>query len=248
MVDTHADERGVGVQLVGKDAEPMAAAAREICGSRHLSWLNLNCGCPSAHTMGSGGGSALLDQPDTICDMVRALRENAPGSVEISVKIRVLPDTDRTLSLCKRIEEAGADFLIIHGRTPSQGYSGKADWELIRKAKDGSEIPIVGNGDILCSSEGRKRVEDGFCDAFMIGRAAMGNPLCFSDKEPQGREERTALLEEYARLSEIYLKRVDLKGLKLKAMNFFSCIPGACAYRNEIAKAKTAEEIMSLGD
>jgi tRNA-dihydrouridine synthase len=91
-------------------------------------------------------------------------------------------------------------------------------------------------------------VEDGYCDAYMIGRAAMQNPSCFSDKEPDGKEGRFGLLDEYIELSEKYLNGINVKDLKLKAMNFLSGIPGACAYRNKIAKAKTVEEIMALRD
>ena len=246
MIDTHADERNVGIQFVGKEPEPMGAAVKEIEGKRNYSWLNLNCGCPSVHTMGSGGGSALLGQPDIIVRMVEGLKGNSKLSAKISVKMRIRNNLDDTLALCRRIEDAGADFIILHGRTPGQGYSGKADWGLVKSIHEASGIPIVGNGDIKNAAEGRRYVEEGYCDAYMIGRAAMQNPSCFLDKEPDGKEGRFALLDEYMELSEKYLGGVFVKDLKLKAMNFLSNVPSACAYRNKIAKAKTVEEIMEL--
>jgi tRNA-dihydrouridine synthase B len=247
MIDTHADERNVGIQFVGKEPEPMGAAVKEIQGKRSFSWLNLNCGCPSAHTTGSGGGSALLKHPDVIVRMVEELRGNSKPSTRISVKMRIRDNPDDTLALCRRIEGAVADFIIIHGRTPQQGYSGRTDWELIKRVKEKSRVPIVGNGDIKNAAEGRLRIEGGFCDAFMIGRAAMGNPLCFSDKAPVGFDERFALIDEYMAICEKYVEGGPaLADIKLKAMNLLAAVPGACALRNTIAKAKTIEEIMAL--
>jgi len=247
MVDTHQDERNVGVQLVGKDPAALGIAAKEICDNRELSYLNLNCGCPSAHTMESGGGSALLASPDIIIRSLEEMKQNSPSKVLLSVKMRVKDDEDSTLALCKRIGKAGADFIILHGRTPKQGYSGKADWGLIRSVKNGSDVPIVGNGDIKKASEGERLVEEGYCDGYMIGRAAMGNPMCFQDKEPEGVDGRFGLLEEYMAFSKKYLGDVRLQDIRLKALNILTGVPGACAMRNTIAKAKSVEEIMALG-
>ena len=246
MVDTHGDEKNVGVQLVGKDPAALGVAAKEICDNREISYLNLNCGCPSAHTMESGGGSALLSSPDIIIESLEEMRENSPSKVLLSVKMRVKDDQDSTLALCRRMGKAGADFIILHGRTPSQGYSGKADWELIKKVSDGSDVPVIGNGDIMNASEGHRLVEEGYCDGFMIGRAAMGNPMCFKDEAPEGLEEKFGLLDEYRELSKRYLGDVVLQDLRLKAMNFLTGVPGACAMRNSIAKARSVDEIIAL--
>ena len=248
MVDTHDDERNVGVQLVGKDPDALGIAAKEISRERKFSWLNLNCGCPSVRTMESGGGSALLSSPDVILDAVEKMREGIPSSKLLSVKMRIKEDEGSTLALCNRIADAGVDFIILHGRTPKQGYSGKADWGLIKSVRDGSDVPIIGNGDIRDASEGEKLVGSGFCDGFMIGRAAMGNPMCFCDKEPEGLEGRFGILEEYITISEKYLGEVNIKDLRLKAMNILTGVPGACAMRNTIARAKSVEEILSLRD
>ncbi len=248
MVDTHDDEKNVGVQLVGKDPAALGIAAKEICDNRKVSHINLNCGCPSAHTMESGGGSALLSSPDIIVNSLREMRENSPSSVRLSVKMRIKDDQRSTLALCKRIEDAGADFIILHGRTPKQGYSGKADWGLIKSVKDGSDVPIIGNGDIMNAAEGNMRVEEGYCDGFMIGRAAMGNPMCFEDREPEGLAGKFGLLDEYMAFSERYLGEVRLQDIRLKAMNMLTGVPGACAIRNSVARAKSIEEITALRD
>lgn len=243
LVDTHEDERYPGVQFVGKEPLAMGEALRQISRERRFSWVNLNCGCPSTHTVGSGGGSALLGNPKIIAEAVRALRDNCPASVRLSVKIRLKDGADGTLGICKLIEEEGADFIIIHGRTPAQGYSGKADWGIIREIRGKLGIPVIGNGDISCAAEGKKRMEDGYCDGYMIGRAAMGNPMAFCDREPQ---DKWALLDEYIALSGKYLGSSALQDVKLKALSFMCGLPMACALRNRIAKAKSVDEIIAL--
>jgi tRNA-dihydrouridine synthase B len=244
MVDAGPEERHVGVQLVGKDSQAIGAAAREICEAKKPAWLNLNCGCPSVRTVGSGGGSALLGQPEIIVETVERMKASCDSP--ISVKLRLMKDAETTAGICRKLEKAGVDFLILHGRTPAQGYSGKADWDAIRKVKEALGVPLVGNGDIKCAVEGKQRVEDGFCDAYMIGRAAMGNPLCFRDMEPEGQEGRFELLREYVGYSEKYLGRVVLQDVRLKAINFLAGVPGAARLRNIVAKAKSAGEILEL--
>lgn len=246
-IDAHDDEKNLGVQLVGDKPGAMGTAAAMI--SRRfpfVSWLNINCGCPSDRTVGSGGGSALLEQPEKIAASVAELKRHA--DVPVSVKIRIKADLGETVSLCRRLEEAGTDFIMIHGRTPGQHYSGKADWGAIRHIKRGISIPVVGNGDLKTAAEGRKRMDGGYCDSFMVGRAAMANPMLFSDREPRGLEGKFGLLDEYLALHREYLGEPQLKDVKLKAMNFVSGSIDAGKLRNRIARSGTIEGIVALRD
>jgi tRNA-dihydrouridine synthase len=161
-----------------------------------------------------------------------------------TVKLRINGDLAKTAALCKQFERAGADFIIIHGRTPAQGYSGRADWELIKSLKSRLEVPLVGNGDIRTAAEGRGRVENGYCDSFMAGRAAMANPMLFCGRAPQGIEGRFRLLKEYLSLHRRYLGEPKLQGVKLKALNMLTAVPDAAALRNRIARAHSEEEIL----
>jgi tRNA-dihydrouridine synthase len=207
-----------------------------------VSWFNINCGCPSARTTGCGGGSAMLREPVRIAEVVAAVR-NAVG-VPVSVKIRIKNGLDDTVALCRLLEVAGADFVIIHARRTNQGYSGNADWDFIKALKERLDVPLVGNGDIGFAAQGRVFVEDGYCDSFMVGRAAMCNPMLFSDKRPASVEERFGLLGEYVELHKRYLGEPRLKDAKLKAVNLISGVPEAAAIRGRICRAGSVEDVL----
>ena len=129
LVDVHIDEKNVGVQVVGNDAEQLAISCKIILEEKpFVKWLNINCGCPSARTMNSGGGSAFLKFPDKIALAVEKIKKQS--DTPMSVKIRINEDFENTVSVCKTLERAGVDFLIIHARTARQGYSGQATGNL----------------------------------------------------------------------------------------------------------------------
>lgn len=252
LVDAHPDEKNIGVQLVGSEPEAIGISAKHIDDALpFISWYNINCGCPSARTMNCGGGSAMLAFPEKIADAVRMIKGRLDKPV--SVKIRVKGSLEETAALCMLLEDAGADFLIIHGRTAAQGYSGKADWEFIRSLKERLGIPLVGNGDIVSSARAKELIEKKYCDSFMIARAAMNNPMVFSDRMPDGVDGRRELLADYVELHRKYLGEPELKDVKVKAVNFISGAPNAAALRNRICRAKDIGEIsatfsVSCGD
>ncbi len=247
LVDAHPEERNAGVQLVGNEPAHMGKAARAVMERfPFVSWLNINCGCPSARTMGCGGGSAMLAHPGKIAESVREMKRAC--DVPVSVKIRIKGDLEQTAALCRLVEEAGADFIIIHGRTAAQGYSGKADWGLIRALKLRLDVPLVGNGDIRSKEEGERLVEEGYCDSYMVARAAMGNPLFFEGKEPEGIAGRMTLLGDYVSLHRKHAGEPRLKDVKLKAVNFMSGIMGASRMRDSICRAASVEEVMRMQD
>lgn len=242
-VDAAREEKNIGVQIVGSDPAAIGRALSEIYKKADfVSWFNLNCGCPSTRTMGSGGGSAMLEKPE---DILRAVREMKREDVPVSVKLRIKKDAKTTAKLCQEIEGAGADFLILHGRTAKQAYSGKADWEVIMQVKESVSIPLIGNGDIQSASEGEDYVKKGFCDDYMVGRAAMSNPMLFSDSEPDGFEGRLRLLEEYIGLHR-KVSEPSVKDVRAKAANFFSGVRGAARLREKLGRAKTVEEALLL--
>lgn len=241
-IDAHPEEKNLGVQLVGNDPDAIGRCCSLLYEeSPFISWFNLNCGCPSSRTMGCGGGSAMLSDPGRIARTVSSMKRT---DAEISVKIRIRNNVEDTLSLCRELERAGADFIIIHGRTPGQGYSEKADWHLIKAVHENVGIPVIGNGDIRSASEGLEYIKKGFCDGYMVGRAAMANPLLFENRKPEGLKGRYGLLREYLSLHRRYAGDPDLKDIRAKALNFISGVREASRIRNEICRAKTIKNIV----
>lgn len=241
-VDAHPDEKNIGVQIVGNEPESIGNAVKIIDEDKpFVAWYNLNCGCPSIRTQDSGGGSAMLDYPERIALAVSAMRKVTDKP--ISVKMRLKKDVHTTIDIGTKIEVAGADFIVIHGRTAEQGYSGHADWEAIKGIHNALGITVIGNGDVVNDDAGRKLVTGGYCNGYMIGRAAMANPMAFSNKTPDGIPGKVAILQEYLQLAERYLIEIRLNDVKIKATQIFSGIENARALRNVICRANSVEEI-----
>jgi tRNA-dihydrouridine synthase B len=240
-LDAVSEERNIGLQLVGADPGAIGKAVSLIHQRKpFVSWFNLNCGCPSTRTVGSGGGSALLDCPKRIIDSVKEMKKtDAP----VSVKLRIKESAEATAKLCQAIEAAGADSIILHGRTPGQAYTGKADWEAIKKVRESISIPLVGNGDIESASQGNEYVRRGYCDDFMVGRAAMANPMLFSDKKPGSFDDKMKLLDEYVEIHRRY-SEPSANDVRSKAISFLSGVKNAAMLRNRLSRAKSTEDIM----
>jgi tRNA-dihydrouridine synthase B len=242
LVDAEDGERSLGVQLSGPNPEEFAKAVAIIERKFHsIKRFDINAGCPSRGTMKDGGGSVLMKKPETLAAIVKAMKKET--NLPVSVKIRIFNDKTKTLHLVDEIQDAGADFITVHGRTVKQGYSGVADWDMIREVNEHSSIPVVGNGDIKSKKEGDRRVDEEYCASFMIGRAAMSNPLVFKDKTELTYEQRKKLFFEYAELCR-ELGKVDLHDLKSKALQFFRSIKDGAAIRHRLAQSRTVDALL----
>lgn len=164
-------------QVMGSDPYLVAKMGQEL-EQRGAHRIDLNCGCPSNTVTGRGAGSSLLKDPPFLHEVAKSLKNAV--SVPVSVKMRIgFQDTSLFEDNLKAIVDAGIDLLTIHPRTKVQGYSGKADWSFIQKAKELTSIPIVGNGDLTSVDCCLKMLEETKCDALMIGRGAVMDPFIF---------------------------------------------------------------------
>ena len=167
----------VALQLFGSNKEVMAKAAKIVCDLHLFDIIDINMGCPVPKVANrSLSGSYLLKDPDKCFEIVKTVRENI--DIPVTVKIRSGWDSDsiNAVQVAKKCEEAGASSITVHARTRSQGYSGKADWNVIKEVKESVNIPVIGNGDVKSPFDALKMIELTKCDAVMIGRAALGNP------------------------------------------------------------------------
>jgi tRNA-dihydrouridine synthase B len=237
------NEKNVGIQLFGNDPKTMRSAIRKIRDRYDVGWFDINLGCPATAITGSGCGSALMANPGKIEEIIRECRKE---DIILSAKSRVFESREKTIGLYGKMENAGIDFAIVHGRTPKQGYSGKADWEMIGEVKQSLEIPVVGNGDIKTASEGMEKVRGGYCDAFMAARAAMANPYLFEDREPgPGIEGKRAMFIEYLQICDNMGKK-DLNDIRMKALNFFHGFEKSSAMRESLSSAKSIEKVIEI--
>lgn len=181
LMKTDDRERKLALQIFGSDPDIMERVVKEKINNRDdIDILDINMGCPTPKIVKNGDGSALMKNPLLIKELVS--RVVKASDKPVTVKIRTGWDSQNinAVEVAKIIENSGASLLAIHGRTREQFYSGKADWDIIRKVKKEINIPLVGNGDIFTPEDGKKMLEHTECDAIMIGRGARGNPWIFN--------------------------------------------------------------------
>lgn len=167
----------VAVQLFGSEPEVIAKAAHLVTQLYPGVFIDINMGCPVPKVATRAeAGSALLKNPQKVYEVVKAVVEAI--STPVTVKIRSGWDhfSINAIEVAKQIEKAGASAIAVHPRTRSQGYTGKADWSIIKDVKDAVSIPVIGNGDILSPYDAKRMLDETGCDAVMIGRGVLGNP------------------------------------------------------------------------
>ena len=175
-------ERPVAIQIYGKDPVAMADAA-QIVEQAKPDFIDINFGCPVKKVAGKGAGAGLLQTPDRLLEITRAV-VNAVQT-PVTVKTRLGWDEQHLIivDLAEALQDCGIAELAIHGRTRSQMYRGDADWTLIGEVKNNPRmhIPIIGNGDVSTPERARECFERYGVDAIMIGRATFGCPWIFED-------------------------------------------------------------------
>ena len=177
MLYMEEEERPLTQQIFGSDKSSFVEAAKYIYENMKPDIIDINMGCPVPKVaVRAQAGSALLKNPEKIYEIVKAVVEAVP--IPVTVKIRSGWDSNHinAVEVAKIIEKAGASAICVHPRTRSQGYSGKADWNIIKQVKESVSIPVIGNGDIKTPEDAKNMLESTGCDAVMIGRGVLGNP------------------------------------------------------------------------
>ncbi|MBQ8311522.1 MAG: tRNA dihydrouridine synthase DusB [Clostridia bacterium] len=255
------EELPMAVQLFGAEPEFMARAAqllesneyRGACGEVPPSVIDVNMGCPMAKIVGNGEGSALMKNPLLAAEIVRAMTDAV--KIPVTVKIRAGWDDGQinAVELAKRLEDAGASMICVHGRTREQMYAGHADWEIIRRVKEAVRIPVMGNGDIFCADDALRMLDETGCDGVMVARGAQGNPWIFAEilaamvgeaYAPPALKERFAVALEHARL--LVTQKGERTGIAESRKHmawYLHGIRGGAAARNAVMNATSLSDI-----
>jgi nifR3 family TIM-barrel protein len=244
------NEDNFAVQLFGAEPKDMAKAAKLV--EPYCDFIDINLGCPAYKICRVGAGSELLRNPKAIGNLVQEMRSAV--NIPITVKTRTgINDSLITIQeVLHEVEDAGASLLSIHGRTRDQGYSGNANWDIIKQVKQEARIPIVGNGDITSPETAKEKLQYSGVDYASIGRAASGNPYLFkqindfletgSYKELSS-SQRLAIFQKYLELSRSFDTKFLLQ--KIQAQHFTKGLVGGSVMREQISRARTSEELLA---
>lgn len=172
-------ERPVALQLFGADPEIMSQQAKRIEG-RNFDIIDINMGCPVPKVVNNGEGSALMKNPKLIGEIVSAMTHILEKPITVKIRKGFGEQDCNAPEIAKIVEDAGGAAVAVHGRTREQYYSGKADWDVIRRVKEAVSIPVIGNGDIFTPQDAKRMLEETGCDGVMLARGVRGNPWLFT--------------------------------------------------------------------
>ena len=253
LLKTDGEKRPISMQIFGSDTESMAFAAKYV--SELADIIDINMGCPAPKVVKNGDGSKLLLDLNKAEEIIKAVVANS--KVPVTLKFRKGWDNDNIVAceLAKIAEKNGVSAITIHGRTRDEFYSGKADWDIIKKVKESVNIPVIGNGDIVDEETAKNMFEYTGVDGIMIGRGTMGNPWIFEqiqyylktgEKLPKPTNlDKYEILKEHIELD----IREKGEGIALNEMRkhiawYTKNMKDASSFRNEINHIDNKDELM----
>lgn len=256
MTEIHPDERPLVQQIFGAKPEVMKEAARIVNDEYHPEGIDINMGCPVYKITHNFNGSALMKEPELAVKIVKAMKSVI--TVPLSVKMRAgWSEHTECIEFAKRIEDAGADLITVHGRTKVQGYSGKANREVVAQVKQGVSIPVLYNGDVFEWEDYFTALNQTGCDGVLIARGGLGNPWIFkqiqdklSGKHPKhpSFEERIMLVKQHLDLHLAQYGDDRVPTFRKHLSWYFKGLPNFKHFRQEMMAAQDRDTLVTILD
>ncbi len=252
------DERPIAFQLYGAEPSVLAEAAALVVEHYSPEVIDINMGCPSKKIVRSGGGVALMENPQKVLQVAEAV-SNAISPVPLTVKIRsgLHSGAINAVEVALAAQAGGASAVTVHPRTRAQGFKGKADWKIIGRVVEACSIPVVGSGDVLSPIDAKRMVDETGCAGVMIGRGALGRPWIFRQAfevlnglppsaGPSPREIGGILLRQLLWEVELKGERRGVMEMRKHIIWYSRGMPNARTLRARISVVSTLEECKQL--
>lgn len=249
-------ERPVSLQLFGSDADIISEQAKRI-EELPFDILDINMGCPVPKIVNNGDGSALMKNPLLAGEIIEKTARAIQKPVTVKVRKGFDEEHINAVEMAHIAQESGAAAIAVHGRTREQYYSGKADWEIIRKVKEAVKIPVIGNGDVWTPQDAIDMRKQTGCDGVMIGRGAQGNPWIFKQilhyeqtgelLEKPSPQEVTEMILRHAKMQmEFKGEYIGMREIRKHAAWYTAGYKNSAKLRGKINETETYEELKEL--
>lgn len=255
LLTIHPKEMPASLQLFGSDPDIVADMAARI-EERPFAILDFNMGCPVPKVVNNGEGSALMKNPKLVEELLTKLVKAVKKPVTVKFRKGFDDEHINAVEIAKIAESCGVAAVAVHGRTRSQYYSGRADWNIIRQVKEAVKIPVIGNGDVVGAESAKALIEATGCDGVMIGRAAQGNPWIFREvvryledgtllPKPDNAEKRKVILQHAALQEETKGEYTAVREMRKHLAWYTAGMPHSAHFRGMINSMETMEELLA---
>ena len=252
LFNTEGEKRPISFQLFGSDEESVEYATKYM--NEFADIIDINMGCPAPKVVKNGDGSRLLLDLDKAKSIMETVVKSA--KVPVTLKIRKGWDKDHIVAVevAKIAEEVGISAITGHGITSSDYYTGKADWDIIKKVKESVKIPVIGNGDVVDEESAYRMFETTGVDGIMIGRGSFGNPWIFRNIKhyletgeklpPPSNEEKLKVIEKHIELAvEEKGEEVAVKELRKHISWYTKNLKNSSEFRAMMNKIESKDEL-----
>lgn len=260
LMKINEKNRPVSLQIFGSDPDIMAYVVENYINERKdIDIIDVNMGCPTPKIVKNGDGSALMKSPGLAGEIINKIKKVSTKTVTVKIRAGWDSNSINAPELAKVLEFNGADMVAVHGRTREQFYTGKADYDVIKKVKEAVNIPVVGNGDIYTPQDAVKMLESTGCDGVMVARGILGNPWLIKNiikilnndynfYEPTPRDKIEMIKRHALMLANELDERIAALEMRKFAAWYMKGMKNSSETRNKINKITRAAELCNVLD